>query len=265
MVEMKMIQTVFMFELEDQEQCSKLPMLSAATQTDTYDPAVTDVRSYVDEFEMLRGFADFIREYDPDIITGYNVLNFDNVYLIQRIEALCPKHDGPYCKNCSKSRTFSRIDRPTTLKKRYTHTNQRGGQETWEAWIEGRDWMDLYRVVIADHKLRSYKLDNVCLELLGTQKMPIAYDDIPKHQTTPEGREFLAQYCVKDAWLPCQIIVKRCKVINAIQMAQVTGVLLTTILHRGQQIRTLLLMLRQVKVALSVGSIASSVVFTRRV
>jgi len=247
MVEMKMIQTVFMFELEGQEQCSKLPMLSAATQTDTYDPAVTDVRSYVDEFEMLRGFADFIREYDPDIITGYNVLNFDNVYLIQRIEALCPKHDGPYCENCSKSRTFSRIDRPTTLKKRYTHTNQRGGQETWEAWIEGRDWMDLYRVVMTDHKLRSYKLDNVCSELLGTKKIHIDYEDIPKHQKTPAGRVFLAQYCVKDAWLPCQIIIKRCKLVNAIQMSQVTGVPLTNILHRGQQIRTLLLMLRQVK------------------
>lgn len=247
MVDMQMIQTVFMLELEGQEQCSALPMLSVEMQTDAYDSAVTDVRSYLDEFEMLRGFSEFIREYDPDIITGYNVLNFDNVYLIQRIEALCPQHEGTYCENCSSIRTFSRIDRPTTLKKRYTHTNQRGGQETWEAWIEGRDWMDLYRVVMTDHKLRSYKLDNVCSELLGTKKIEIAYDDIPKHQKTPEGRVFLAQYCVKDAWLPCQIIIKRCKLVNAIQMSQVTGVPLTTILHRGQQIRTLMLMLRQVK------------------
>ena len=247
MVDMKMIQTVFMLEFKGQKQCSTLPMLPAEMQTDAYDPAVTVVHSYLDEFEMLRGFSEFIRAYDPDIITGYNVLNFDNVYLIQRIEALCPQHDGPYCKKCSSIRTFSRIDRPTTLRKRYTHTNQRGGQETWEAWIEGRDWMDLYRVVMTDHKLRSYKLDNVCSELLGTKKIEIAYDDIPKHQKTPEGRVFLAQYCVKDAWLPCQIIIKRCKLVNAIQMSQVTGVPLTSILHRGQQIRTLLLMLRQVK------------------
>jgi len=247
MVDMKMIQTVFMLELVGQEQCTKLPMLSAEMQTDAYDPAGTDVHSYVDEFEMLRGFSTFIRKYDPDIITGYNVLNFDNVYLIQRIEALCPKHDGPYCEHCSPIRTFSRIDRPTTLKKRYTHSKQRGGRESWEAWIEGRDWMDLYRVVMTDHKLRSYKLDNVCSELLGTQKIHIDYEDIPKHQKTPSGRVFLAQYCVKDAWLPCQILIKRCKLVNAIQMSQVTGVPLTSILHRGQQIRTLLLMLRQVK------------------
>jgi len=247
MLDMKMIQTVFMFELKGQGQCSQLPILSAEMQTDSYDPSITTVHSYTNEFEMLQGFAEFIREYDPDVITGYNVLNFDNVYLLQRIEALCPRHDGPYCERCSSVRTFSRVDRPSTLKKRYTHSKQRGGQESWEAWIEGRDWMDLYRVVMNDHKLRSYKLDNVCEELLGTKKIQIAYEDIPKYQQTPEGRVFLAQYCVKDAWLPCQLIIKRCKLVNAVQMAQVTGVPLTSILHRGQQIRTLLLMLRQVK------------------
>jgi len=246
MVSAEMVQTVFMLEYKDQPTCTSLAPLPSPT--DEYDPSITTVYSFTDELEMLGAFAAHIKEYDPEIITGYNVLNFDNVYLIRRIQALCSHCSGePYCVKCSGARTFSRVNRPSVLKKKYTHSKQRGGQESWEAWIEGRDWMDIYRVVIADHKLRSYKLDNVCLELLGTQKMHIAYDDIPKHQKTPEGREFLAQYCVKDAWLPCQIIVKRCKVINAIQMAQVTGVLLTTILHRGQQIRTMLLMLKQIK------------------
>ena len=243
MVDQKMLQIVFMFEPEGPTNTT-LPALSEEMKTDEYDPSETVVQSYRSELEMLRGFSTYIREYDPDIITGFNVLNFDNVYLIERIEALCPEHDGPFCSHCASIRTFSRIQRPTTLRKKYTHTNQRGGQESWDAWIEGRDWMDLYRVVMTDHKLRSYKLDNVCQELLGTKKMHISYDDIPKHQKTTAGRAFLAQYCVKDAWLPCQIMIKRCKLVNAIQMAQVTGVPLTSILHRGQQIRTLLLMLQ---------------------
>lgn len=246
MVSSKMVQTVFMFEPNGQ-QCSKLSELSPDMKTDEFDPSITDVRSFREEKKMLSAFSEFIREEDPDIITGYNVLNFDNVYLICRIRALCGCQDGSYCSNCSKDRTFSRISRATTLQKKYTHTKQRGGQETWEASIEGRDWMDVYRVVMTDHKLRSYKLDNVCSELLGTKKIHISYEDIPKHQKTPAGREFLSQYCVKDAWLPCQIIVKRCKLVNALQLAQVTGVPLTDILHRGQQIRTLTLMLQFVK------------------
>lgn len=248
MVSAEMQQVVFMLEYADQEQCTELSKLTSEMITDDYDPSTTDVRSYVDEFDMLHGFSEYIRDYDPDVITGYNVLNFDNVYLIRRIQALCGcGEDSPYCAQCSKTRTFSRVSRPTVLKKKYTFSKQRGGQESWEAWIEGRDWMDLYRVVMADHKLSSYKLDNVCSALLGTKKIHISYEDIPKHQKTPGGREFLAQYCVKDAWLPCQLIVKRAKLINAIQMSQVTGVPLTTILHRGQQIRTLSLMLQFIK------------------
>lgn len=245
MVSAKMEQTVFMLEIEGQPQCTALSPLK--NKTDDYDPVTTKVHSFFDEAKMLAAFAEMIRKYDPDVITGYNVLNFDNVYLIQRIQALCGCEPDSQCSDCARSRTFSRVNRPSTLKKKYTHTKQRGGQESWEAWIEGRVWMDVYRVVMADHKLRSYKLDNVCLELLGTQKIHIAYADIPKYQKHAVGREFLAQYCVKDAWLPCQIIVRRCKLVNAFQMSQVTGVPLTDILHRGQQIRTLLLMLQFVK------------------
>ena len=247
MVSSQMNQVVFMLEIEGQPQCSSLSPLSEQQKTDEYDPSITVVRSFLDEEKMLAAFAAFIRLYDPEIITGFNVLNFDNVYLIRRIRALCGCREDEPCSDCEGARTFSRVFRPSTLKKKYTHTKQRGGQETWETWMEGRDWMDVYRVVMSDHKLRSYKLDNVCHELLGTKKMHIAYDDIPKHQQTPKGREFLAQYCVKDAWLPCQIIVRRCKLVNALQMSQVTGVPLTSILHRGQQIRTLLLMLQFVK------------------
>jgi DNA polymerase delta subunit 1 len=252
-VSAKMVQTVFMLELKGQPQCQQLSMLTADKQTDDYDPSTTTVHSFLDELEMLTAFAAKIREYDPDLITGFNVLNFDNVYLIERIQALCGCEKdkngvpNPYCLDCMTARTFSRVGKPSILKKKYTYSKQRGGQESWETSMEGRDWMDVYRVVMSDHKLRSYKLDNVCAELLGTKKIHIAYDDIPEHQKTPAGREFLAQYCVKDAWLPCQIIVKRCKLVNAIQMAQVTGVLLTSILHRGQQIRTMLLMLQFIK------------------
>lgn len=243
MVEQNMIQHVFMFEPEG-PQNTVLPALSDEMRTDEYDPSVTTVHTYRDELKMLKAFSDYIRTYDPDIITGYNVLNFDNVYIIRRIEALCSGHEGDYCSKCSGIRTFSRVRRPTTLTKKYTFSKQRGGRESWDAWIEGRDWMDLYNVIMNDHNLRSYSLDNVCAELLGTKKMHIEYSDIPKHQKTTPGRAFLAQYCVKDAWLPCQIMIRRCKLVNAIQMAQVTGVPLTSILHRGQQIRTLLLMLQ---------------------
>lgn len=247
MVSQKMKQIVLMYEPGTAKPCTGLPPLPVDMRSDEFDPSTTIVHSFSKENEMLAKFAQLVREEDVDVITGYNVLNFDNVYLVKRIRTLCGCEEGAWCTKCASARTFSRIPRATTLRKKYTFSKQRGGQESWEASIVGRDWMDVYRTVQTDHKLGSYKLDNVCEALLGTKKIHISYEDIPKHQKTSEGRMFLAQYCVKDAWLPCQIIVRRAKLINAIQMSQVTGVPLTEILHRGQQIRTLSLMLQFAK------------------
>ena len=36
---------------------------------------------YEKEIDMLEGFAELIRLVDPDIITGYNIMNFDTSYL----------------------------------------------------------------------------------------------------------------------------------------------------------------------------------------
>ena len=37
---------------------------------------------------MLRAWRDFLIEVDPDIITGYNIVNFDLPYIIERAEFL---------------------------------------------------------------------------------------------------------------------------------------------------------------------------------
>ena len=37
---------------------------------------------------MLEAFGELVRLVDPDIVTGYNILNFDSPYLINRAETL---------------------------------------------------------------------------------------------------------------------------------------------------------------------------------
>lgn len=40
---------------------------------------------------MLLKWSEFVRELDPDIITGYNINNFDFPYLINRAKHLSVK------------------------------------------------------------------------------------------------------------------------------------------------------------------------------
>ena len=44
----------------------------------------SDVIACQTENELLEKWADFIRKCDPDIITGYNINNFDLPYLLNR-------------------------------------------------------------------------------------------------------------------------------------------------------------------------------------
>ena len=37
---------------------------------------------------MLQRWRDFVKQVDPDIITGYNIVNFDFPYIIERAEFL---------------------------------------------------------------------------------------------------------------------------------------------------------------------------------
>ena len=261
---------VFMYEPDQTQANTSFDKLE--NPPDDYDPSDTVIHSYDNEYEMLKGFTGFIVDtYDPDIITGYNIMNFDNVYLIKRLQQFCPKcrenqekieycvactktkhcpeHRSMSCSNgtCKKARRISRINKPTTIRAIYKESNQKGGHETYDAFLEGREWFDLYDVIKNDHKLRSYKLDEVAKHFLGTKKIHIRYEDIPEMQKTKEGRAKLAIYCVKDSYLVYKLIIKLCKVTNAIQMSQVTGVSLRDILHRGQQCRTYSLMLQRVK------------------
>ena len=47
-----------------------------------------EVMYFDSEIWMLEAWRDFVLEMDPDIITGYNICNFDLPYLIERADAL---------------------------------------------------------------------------------------------------------------------------------------------------------------------------------
>ena len=48
----------------------------------------TQVLSYQKEADLLHNWAEFVRQVDPDIITGYNIANFDLPYLMGRAATL---------------------------------------------------------------------------------------------------------------------------------------------------------------------------------
>jgi DNA polymerase delta subunit 1 len=86
----------------------------------------------------------------------------------------------------------------------------------------------------------------VCAEYLGQQKEDVHHSIISDLQNgSDEDRHRLAVYCLKDAKLPWLLMNKLSVLINYIEMARVTGVPMSFLISRGQQIKVYSMILRK--------------------
>ncbi|KAM4704499.1 DNA polymerase delta catalytic subunit [Rhinophrynus dorsalis] len=189
------------------------------------------------EDALLKAWAEFVRIIDPDIITGYNIQNFDMPYLINRAQTL-------------KVTTFPFLGRIRSMKSVIRDSSfqskQMGRRENKVINTEGRVQFDLLQVLLRDYKLRSYTLNAVSYHFLQEQKEDVQHSIITDLQNGNEQtRRRLAVYCLKDAYLPLRLLEKLMCVINYMEMARVTGVPLSYLLSRGQQIKVVSQLLRQ--------------------
>uniref|UniRef100_A0A8C9XIQ4 DNA polymerase n=1 Tax=Sander lucioperca TaxID=283035 RepID=A0A8C9XIQ4_SANLU len=197
----------------------------------------SQILCFTQEKQLLQSWAEFLRTVDPDIITGYNIQNFDFPYLIDRAAAL-------------KVNLFPYLGRVRGIKSVLRELNfqskQMGRRENKTINIEGRVQFDLLQVLLRDYKLRSYTLNAVSFHFLQEQKEDVQHSIITDLQNGNEQtRRRLAVYCLKDAYLPLRLLQKLMCVINYMEMARVTGVPLTYLLSRGQQIKVVSQLLRQ--------------------
>merc|ERR1712012_1205785 len=220
------------------KQGEKEPFIRNVFTLDTCAPIVgSAVISFPKETEMLEKWASFVRDCDPDIITGYNINNFDLPYLLNRAKTL-------------KTPNFSYLGRvvntPSMTKETVLQSKQMGKRENKSINIEGRVTFDLLLILIRDYKLRSYTLNAVSFHFLGEQKEDVHHSVITDLQNgTPQTRRRLAVYCLKDAYLPLRLLEKLMCVINYMEMAKVTGVPLSYLQTRGQQIKVVSQLLRR--------------------
>ena len=85
---------------------------------------------------------------------------------------------------------------------------------------------------------RSYTLNSVSFYFLSEQKEDVDHAIITTLQNGDEQtRRRLAVYCLKDAFLPLRLLDKLMSLVNYMEMARVTGVPLSYLLFRGQQIK----------------------------
>lgn len=179
---------------------------------DPHAPALVDstltVIHYSTEQALLEGFFSWIREVDPDLLLGWNVVNFDLSYLQERCKQLRIRF------NIGRGQENSSILKPQT------------SQQVAIPRIPGRvvlDGIDTLRS--ATWSFESFSLDYVARELLGKGKLiDHTVDKVAEIQRMyREDPDALLRYNLEDAQLVFEIFDHTDLFGFAIERARLTG------------------------------------------
>jgi DNA polymerase I len=174
----------------------------------------SEVVFFEDEKEMLKGFLDIVLDYDPDIITGYNINNFDIPYILDRME-----------KNEIYA-SFGRCTKPVSK-------NQVANR--YKINVVGRIIVDSFELVKRNFSLKRYDLNTVALELLGEEKEAVKKSQIEKFwKGSQENFRTLIRYSKKDARIAMDLLLELNLLDKYIALSNISGVLLQDILDSGE-------------------------------
>ena len=188
---------------------SKVFMRSVDTvDSDDYESGeVLDIDCYADERSLLHGFFDWLAEFDPDVIIGWNVINFDMWYL----QRLCEKLQMPF-------QLGRQADVPHWRK-----LDDEGERRALS--IKGRVVLDGIEVLkAAAYSFESFSLNAVAGEVLGDEKLISGKDSGERITELFSGdKRSLAEYNIKDCRLVWDIFNKLALMDFLIARTRLTG------------------------------------------
>lgn len=184
-----------------------------------------DVMYFETEKEMLKGFIDIIMEYDPDIITGFNINNFDIPYILDRMK---------------ENEVFAGFGRCTKM------VTKNQVMSRFRINVAGRIIVDSFEIVKKDFSLKRYDLNTVGLELLGEEKEAVKKSQIGKFWNgNQEKFRALVSYSRKDSQIAMNLLLRLNLLDKYIALSKVSGILLQDILDSGETTRIENLLLRE--------------------
>lgn len=217
-------------------QHNDLPYETTILYTDYKDRTVTIAptdgggvkRTFImfrNEYDMLQHFIEMINPFNTDLITGWNVRNFDLKYIYDR----CVKF---YPQLCEKFVSWTLDGSQMTFK-----SVTRKGQNVTLIDCFGIIILDMCDYNKSNVKAKSYKLKNIAKTFLrdDKQKLDIDYKDISRFYTDGNDKEFshLLQYCSVDAEIVLDLMTVQKVWPNTVCMADICHVPMNYVINHG--------------------------------
>ena len=201
-----------------------------------------EILMFETEHDLLIGYTEFIQEYNPNIIVGYNILNFDIPYMIDRAKF-------NYCIFEYDQQGFNKYGH--AKEKTIKWSSSAYGNQTFQFLdAEGRLYIDLLPLVKRDYKMDNYKLKTISTFFLGSTKDPLSVKGIFKcyrigiknvdgvySQQAKKAMAICGKYCVQDSVLVIKLFNKLQTWIGLCEMAKTCQVPIFYLYTQGQQIK----------------------------
>ncbi len=161
------------------------------------------------EKDIISGFSDLIRREDPDVITGYNIDNYDIRKISERAKANRMKDALPWGRDGGQPRIFS--------------------ERFWR--VKGRLICDAWWAAKREIRPKQETLNAVSMQLLGEGKMDVD----PKRMDSEwkENSEKVMEYCTKDAELALRILLEVGTLRKGMDLAAVSKLPIEDVLTSG--------------------------------
>ena len=130
---------------------------------DCADTDMANVIKVKSEVELIDTMSSLVNKYDPDVLTGYNILGYDNPYLDTRLK-----------RRLRDWKPMGRLlHEPTQMTSFSWGSSGYGHNEINILEMEGRITIDLLPIIRRDYKLSLYNLGFVSSYFLGRTKHPV--------------------------------------------------------------------------------------------
>jgi len=175
-------------------------------------------RDFPNERGLLEEFVKITNEYDPDVLTGFNINNFDIPYMLERMKK---ENVRPVFGRCTQKNVMAR---------------KVGARH--KTYIVGRVVVDSYEIVKKDFSLHRYSLDSVASNLLGERKVDVKHSEIEKlWNGTDEDVNRLVNYSRVDSVLAMNLVEKLSLIDKYVALSKISGTLLQDTLDSGETTR----------------------------
>jgi DNA polymerase elongation subunit (family B) len=185
---------------------------------------------FVGEREMMQGISDWIRNCQPTLLAGHNVVFFDCPFLLDRAHFLGLSNFGLLTPLMELSR----------MEEKLFESRQRGQQLIRSPRIPGVIIIDTLLWARNEEKFKHNDLNNVGVEVVGETKHEVHFSRIPFlfHDGSQEDKKSLLEYNVQDCVLVRKIMIKKDLIGQQSESCRQSGITMEMYNTRGESLKT---------------------------